>query len=184
MPCEGDGDVADDVAEGGGGEHRAALAPLRRGLVGALHQLFDARALERGDLDDGHAQLLFERLGVKLVAVLLHDVRHVQRDGDGNVHLQELRRQVQVALEVGRVDDVDDAVGLFIQNIVAGDDLFGRVRREGVDAGQVDDGDLLGQALVDALALVYGDARPVADVRRAARKGVEQRRFAAVGVAR
>ena len=172
------------MIEGGGAQHRAALARIARRFIGALHQLLYALAAQGGDLHHRHAERLLQLFRVQPVAVLFDGVHHVQGDDDGDVYLHDLRREIEVAFEVGRVDDVDDAVRLFVDDVVAGDDLFRRIGREGIDAGQVYDLDLFGQLFIDALPLVDGDARPVADVRRAARKGVEQRRLAAVRVAR
>ena len=184
LAAQCDGHVADDVGEAGALEHRFARTHFACGAVRPLHHLLYAFLFERGNFDDGDADCRFQLLRVKLVAALFYHIHHVEGDDDGNVDFHQLGGQVQVALEVGRVDDVDDAVRLFIDDEVAGDDLLGGVRREGIDAGQIDDGNGNGQFFIYALPFIDGDTRPVADVRRAARKGVEQRGFTAVRVAR
>ena len=162
--------------------HRVALA-LARGIC-LVHKLLDPLAFQGGDLHHRDGELVFERLRAHLVARLFHRVHHVERHHHGHLDLHELRGEIKIALKVGRVHDVDDEVRLFVQDVVARDDLFGSVRREGVDAGKVEDLDGFGALFVDALLLVHRDARPVAHVCRGARKSVEERRFAAVRVAR
>lgn len=68
---------------------------------------------------------------------LIHHVHHVQRHHHGQADFNELGGQIQVALEVGGVHDVEDGVGFFIDEIIAGNDFLKRVRRERVDAGKV-----------------------------------------------
>ena len=72
---------------------------------------------------------------------------------------------------------------MLVDQIVPGDDLFQRIGRKGVDAGQVGHADVLLAADLSFL-LFHGDAGPVADVLLGAGQRVEQGRFAAVRVAR
>ena len=95
-----------------------------------------------------------------------------------------LGREIEGAFEGGRGHNIDDAGGLLFENEVPRDDLFGRIGRERVDPGQIDDLNGLGALLVCTDLLIHRDARPVADVRRGAREEVEQRGLPAVGVAR
>ena len=184
LPFERDGNVLDKVRDGRILEHRL---PLSRGL-GRLdrpvHQLLDTRAAQRRNGDDGDTDLAFERGGVDLVARLLHRVHHVEGDDHGNVDLHELRGEIEIALQIGRVDDVDDAVGALIQYVIARDDFLGRVGRERVDAGKVDDERGFRTLLIGTLPLFHRDTRPVAHICRGTRQKVEERRLAAVGIAR
>ena len=181
---QGDANVVDDVGERTFCQHGGALPLLRGGRIGALHQLPDALVFERGDLYHGDAKRALQFFRIDLVAVLFYRVDHIERDDNGDVDLQELRRQIQVALQIGRIDDVDDAVGLFVDDKVARNDLFRRIRRERIDAGEVYDVDRRVELFISSLALVDGDARPVAHVRGTAGEGVEQGGLAAVRVAR
>ena len=47
--------------------------------------------------------------------------------------------QVEVALKVACVDDVDDHVGCVLHHLLSHIQLFGRVGRERIGAGQVDE---------------------------------------------
>ena len=79
----------------------------------------------------------------------------------GDAQLDELSGQVQVALDVGTINDVQDGIGLLLDQVSTGDDFFQSVRRQGVDTGQVLDDDIL-LALQLAFLLFDGNAGPVA----------------------
>ena len=152
------------------------------GLLRGLDKLLGALALDSGGLNDRNAQLLGELLDVDDVAALPDNIHHVERDNDRQTHFDQLRGQVEVALDVGRIDEVHDGVRLLVYEIVARYDLFQRVRRERVDTRQVSDADfLIGLEL--ALFLLDRNARPVANVLRCTGQIVEHGRLAAVRVA-
>ena len=166
---------------------RAEVRHLRQRLAARngqrlIHELRHALPLRRRDRHDGDAQRLAHLLHVDGAAVGVHLVHHVQRQHHRHAQLEQLQRQVQVALDVRGVHDVDDAVRLLVDDKIARDDLLLRIRTQGVDARQVDDGAAL---LVAHLAhlLVDGHARKVAHVLVGTGEGVEQRRLAAVLVA-
>ena len=156
--------------------------PLLARLDGGLHHVFHTAAFERGGLHDRAAQALREGVHVDLVAVFLHEVHHVEGHDRGDAQIDDLGGEVQVALEVRRVHQVDDRVGLAAHEVVAGDDLLGGVGRERVHAGQVGDDHLLIGA-VAALLLLNGHAGPVSHILVRAGQIVEHGRLAAIGVA-
>jgi len=148
---------------------------------GSLGSCLGALALQGADLDRLAAQLGAQLLQVDLVAVLAHQVDHVHSHDHRDAQLDQLGGQVQVALDVGAVDDVQDGVGLLLDQISTGDNFLQRVRRQRVDTGQVLDDDIL-VALQLAFLLFHGHAGPVADVLVGAGQVVEQGRFTAVRV--
>ena len=125
----------DDVRDG---VHRAvylALAQIQspralllvRHLDGALHELVAALVFCRRDGHDGQAEVLAQLLHIDGVAIGTHLVHHVQRNDHRHAHLHQLQRKVQVALDVGRVYDVDYRLGLVYEQKVARHHLLGRV---------------------------------------------------------
>ena len=155
-------DMGDRVLHRAGeGVHRDGPGVLC-GADGGLGGVHDARALQSGDLNDLAAELTLELFDIDAVAVLLDEVHHVQRDDHGDAELGELGGQVQVALEVRGVDDVQNRVRTLGDQIVTGDDLLQRVGGERVDARQVGDGHAV-VSLELAFLLLDGDAGPVAD---------------------
>ena len=71
---------------------------------------------ERADLA---AERLAQCVGVDLVAVLIYDVHHVDRSHYRNAKLYELCGQVEVTLEVGTVDDVQNYIGALAYEVVS-----------------------------------------------------------------
>ena len=156
--------------------------PAARNGQRLVYQLGHALPFRRRDRHDGDAQRLAHLLHIDGAAVGVHLVHHVQRQHHRYAQLEQLQRQVQVALDIRGIHDVDDAVRLLMDDKIARDDLLLRIRTQGVNARQVDDGAAL---LVAHLAhlLIDGHAREVAHVLVGPGEGVEQRRLAAVLVA-
>ena len=84
-----------------------------------LGRLLDARAVQCGDLHCLTAEVLLDLVEADLVAVLLHDVHHVDRHHDRNTELLQLCGEVQVTLEVGTIHDVQDRIRLRVDEIVS-----------------------------------------------------------------
>ena len=166
------------------GEHMRQLAHLvglgsGGGLFGCFHT---ALALQGADLHHLAAQLGGQLLHVDLVAVLADQVHHVHGHHNGQAQLQQLGGQVQVALDVGAVHDVQDGVGLLLHQIAAGHNLFQGVGAQAVNAGQVLNDHVL-VALQLAFLLFNGNAGPVANVLVGTGQIIEQGGLAAVRVA-
>ena len=146
------------------------------------HQLVDALVPRGGYRDDGDPQQGLHLVDVDGAAVPADLVHHVQRNHHGDVHFQELYRQVQVPLNVRRIHNVDDGAGFFVQNEVSGDDLLTAVGRHGIDARQVRD-QSIGMSFDNAVLAVHRHARKIPNVLVCPRELVEQRGLAGVLVA-
>ena len=158
-----------------------ALAEPRH-VQGMIHQLADTLVAGSANGDNRHAQQALEQVDVHGAAVGRHLVHHVERNDHGAIELHKLQRQVQIALDVGGVDDVDDGVGGFVQDESTADDLFARVRRQRIDARQVGNA-RLGMVTDSTVLAVDRHAGKVTDVLVGARQLVEQRGLTAVLVA-
>ena len=159
------------------GQHLSA-----RGGDGLVGQLAHAFAPGGGDGDDGNAERRAHFLHVDRAAVGAHLVHHVERQHHRYAQLKELEREVEIALNVGRVHDVDDAVRLFVQNEIARDDLLLRVGAQRVNARKIHNRAAFFIADL-AYFLVDRHAREIAHVLIGAGEGIEECRFAAVLVA-
>ena len=136
-------DVRQNVLDGGIELVLRHLALGSSRLLNLLEQLLDALVLKGRDHHDRAAELLGELVGVDLVTVLLDQVGHVEGNDHGQAGLDDLKRQVQVTLEVGGIDHLNDDIGLAAHKVVARALLLGAVGGKRVDAGEVRDGNVL-----------------------------------------
>ena len=136
-------DVVQNVLDGGIELVLRHLALGSSGLLNLLEKLLDTLVLKGRDHHDRAAELLGELVRVDLIAVLLDQVGHVEGDDYGQAGLDNLKRQVQVALEVGGIDNLDDHIGLAAHEIIARALLLGAVGGKRVDTREVRDGNVL-----------------------------------------
>ena len=148
-----------------------------------IHQLGHALALGGGDGHHRDTQALRQLLHVDGAAVGAHLVHHVQRQHHGHPQLQQLQRQIQVALDIGGIHDVDDAVRLLVENVIPGDEFLLRVGAQGVNARQIHHRAILMTAHLAGF-LIHRHTGEIAHVLVGAGQGVEQRGLAAVLIAR
>ena len=176
-------DVVQNVLDGGVELVLRHLALGSSRLLDLLKELGDALILKGRDHHDRAAELLGKLVRVDLVAVLLDQICHVEGNDHGQAGLDNLKRQVQVTLEVGGIDNLDDHIGLAAHEVVARALLLGAVGGKRVDAGEVRNRDAL---VTQELGFLFlnRDAGPVANVAVGAGNQVEKRGLAAVGVTR
>ncbi len=136
-------DMRQNVLDGGVELVLRHLALGSSGLLDLLEELLDALVLKSRDHHDRAAELLGELVRVDLIAVLLDQVGHVEGNDHGQAGLDNLKRQVQVTLEVGGIDDLDDNIGLAAHEVIARALLLGAVGGKRVDAREVRDGNVL-----------------------------------------
>ena len=86
------------------------MASARAAGLGSngLAKGFQALALTGHHGDDRHAQRLRQSIGIDVVTSISGDVHHVERQQGGVTQFDDLGREVEVALEVGRVDHHHD----------------------------------------------------------------------------
>ena len=72
-------------------------------------KLGDAALADGDGLDHRHAELCFEPLRIELEAVALGEIDHVERDDRRQPELDQLQREAEMIVEVGRVDDDEQA---------------------------------------------------------------------------
>ena len=130
-----------------------------------------------------HTEERAQRLQVDMIAAALELVEHVQGSHQRDVHVDQLRGEVKVALEVGGVDDVDDHVGHFLREMLPDIEFLGRIARQRVGAGQVDKVEVVAEERGAGFGGIDGHARIVAHAGMGTAGIVEERRLAAVGVA-
>ena len=136
-------DVVQNVLDGGIELVLRHLALRSSGLLDLLKEFLDALVLKSRDHHDRATELLGKLVRVDLIAVLLDQVGHVEGNDHGQAGLDNLKRQVQVTLEVGGIDDLNDNIGLAAHEVIARALLLGAVGGKRVDAREVRDGNVL-----------------------------------------
>ena len=153
--------------------------PFLRNAQRLDNKLLHAVAGRGADRYNRNAEPLRQRGNVDRAAVSGQLVHHVQRQHHRQAKGQQLQREVEVALQVCGVDNVDNSVRLGLQNEIPRDNLLRGVGAQGVNSRQINH---CGVLLLPNLPgfLVNGDAGKIADVLVGAGELVKQRRFAAV----
>lgn len=147
-----------------------------------LDELVDALVVCGRDGHDGNAELCLEHVDVDAAAVCHDLIHHVEGDDERHVEFHELQAQIEVALDVRTVDDVDDGVGLLVKHELPRDDFLARVGRQRVDARKVGHR-RFGMVAYSAVLAVDRHARKVPNVLVRPGQCVEERRLARVLVA-
>ena len=184
------GVVFDDMGDGVDGTVYFSLTEVQ--LLGRLlfldrldddvQQVRDAFSLGSRDRNNRNAQRIGQLFDMDAVAAGTDLIHHVESQNHRDVQLHQLQSQIEVALQIGGVHNVDDGVRMLLHQKVTGDDLLRGVRRERVDARQIHQHSIL--VVLDRTFLFFNrDAREVADVLIAAGQRIEQRCFAAVLIA-
>ena len=147
-----------------------------------VHEFLDAFAVDGRNRDHGNAQQRFQLVDVDGSAVAPDLVHHIEGDDHGDVHFQQLHGQIEVALNIGRVHDVDDGAGLLLQDKIPGDQLLAAVGRHGINARQVRD-QRIGAVADRPVLAADGHAGKVAHVLVGSGQLVEERCLATVLIA-
>ena len=120
--------------------YRARLSPVVEELLhsrellvachmhGMVNELVHALVVDGGYGDHRDAQHGLHEIGTHVAAVALHLVHHVEGKHHGDAQLQELRREVEVAVDVGGIHDVYDAAGPLVEDEATAHDLLRAVR--------------------------------------------------------
>ena len=129
-------------------------------------QRFDPPSASRYQRNDRATETGGEGVDIDPHLLLFGDIQHVQRDDAGDPQLEQLQRQIEVALEVGGIDHVNQHVGVAAQDVVAGNLLVQRGLRgdggQGVGSREVDQRDLVVSGGENPLFTLNGHPSPVA----------------------
>ena len=72
----------------------------------------------------GNAERGLELIDAHRAAIGAKLVHHVQRKHHGNIELHELQRKIEVSLDIGRVNDVDNGCGRIVDKKIARNDFL------------------------------------------------------------
>ena len=162
------------------GDHGGALLCY---LDGSLSRFLDAGTLQCGDLHYLAAQLLGKLLCIDLVPVLPDYVHHIDGCHHRDAQLYQLGGQIQVPLQVGAVDDVQNRIRPLLDQIIPGNHFLQGVGGQGVNTRQVCDGHIA-VALQLTLFLFNRYAGPVTHKLVGSGQRIKQGGFACVRISR
>ena len=151
-------------------------------LYDLVEELFHAHSRGERCGHHGHSEQFGQAVVVDVVATFFGLVKHVEGHYHAYVHVYELCGEVEVALQVAGVYDVDDDVWGLLDDLFAHVEFFWRVGAEAICAGKVYQIELVALEVGLPFLGVNGHARVVADAFVGARCKVEERCFAAIGV--
>ncbi len=161
--------------------HRGFL--VFRNMYGMVDKLRNAFVLGCRDGHHGQAEDLLHLVDEDAAPVVAYFIHHVECQYHRYAQFHELHGEVEVALDVVGIHNVDDAFGLLLHDELTRDNLLRGVRRQGIDARQVGDRGV-GMSFDGAVLAVDGDAREVAYMLVGPRQLVEKGGFAAVLLSR
>ena len=152
-------------------------------LYHGVEKFGDAAAVAADRRADRDAEKIPQLPEVHLVALRLEFVVHIERHHRAQVHIDDLRREIEVSLDIRSVHDVDDNVRGLLYEVFTDIQLLGAVGREGIRPGEIHENELVAAIIKTALLGVHRHTAVVADVLMCAGGDVEQGCLAAVGVA-
>ena len=120
----------------------------------------DAGSLQRGNLHNLAAQFLFQFIDMDLITGFFNQIHHIDSHDHRNAKLHDLCGQIQVTLDIGTVNDIDDSIGSFMDQIVSGYYFLKCIGRKGINSGKVCDDDIF-MAFQFTFFFLYRYAGPV-----------------------
>ena len=105
------------------------------GVHGNTGGLLNPISPQCGNFHNRTSQFPGKFLRVNGIAILAYHVHHVNGNDNGDSQFRQLGGQIQIALQIGSVNDVQNAVGTFINQVIPRHDFLKGVRRKRVNAG-------------------------------------------------
>ena len=144
---------------------KCVLAWLGHTFVGVdygLQQLFHSptRLEHRGH--QWNAKETAQYVAIEFVATRLKLVKHIQRTHYLQVHIHQLRREVQVAFDVAGIHYIDDDIRSVFNELLAHIEFFRTICRERVGARQVNKIETIATVFSMSLLGIYRDTRIIA----------------------
>ncbi len=149
-----------------------------------VHQFFHALALASDNRDHRDAHQLAELLAVDMLPLLFDIIHHIDSNHHRPPQFHQLNGEIEVALDVGAVDDIDDDIRIVVHDIIPRADLLHRIGGKRIDSRQVHHCQLHAVVNRPALFFLHGDARPVSDILVRPGELVKQRGLTTVGITR
>ena len=84
-----------------------------------------------------NTQKLTQQIRIKLVLLLKQIIVHIQCQHNGDIHIDELRSEVKISLQVVGIHNIHNHIGFLIENVFPHVTLLTGVIRKGVGSRQI-----------------------------------------------
>ena len=108
-------------------------------LFGSFHA---ALSLECRDFHHFTSQFFTHFLHIDGIPVLFDEIHHIDRHHHRKADFDELGRKVKVSFQVRAIDDIQDGIGLFIDQVIPGHLFFQCIGGKGINPRKVLDDDI------------------------------------------
>ena len=152
-------------------------------LDNGVKQFFYALSGTADSGNDRNTDHIPQSLIIKHCAGIPQFIVHIQGNDHRVVHVDQFCRQVEVALQVGGVHDIDNHIRIVVFQIGPDIPFLGGIGRKGVGSRQVYDIERIASMHERSRLGIDGDSRIIAYVFFGAGSHIEQRGFSAIGIA-
>ncbi len=147
-----------------------------------MEQLFDTLPATADRRQHRNSEQLAELYIIQHVSTGFQLIVHVQRNHHAHVHVNQLGGEIEITFQIGRIHHIDDDIRRFIDDVPTNIDFFGRVGREGIGSGKVDNTEMVTLEVKITLLCIYRNATVIAHMLVRAGSDIEKRSFTAVGI--
>ena len=122
----------------------AEVQPLRNEFLlccfqGNMNQIVNAPIFAGGNRNYRNGENVGNGVQINIDIVLADFVHHVESQDHGDFQLHQLKGQVEISLQIGGIQDVDQYIGMLMQENIPGRDVVQCIGRKRVGAWEFDD---------------------------------------------
>ena len=132
--------------------------------------------------NDGNPQPLRQFRDIDRDPSARRRIHHVECDDDGDAQFEQLNGEIEIAIEIGGVDDIDHDPGPVVDEEIPRHKFLEGISREGIRSGQIHQPEPATVENVQPFLLFHRYARIVPYVLVRAGDAVEKSRLPAVGI--
>ena len=129
-----------------------------------------------------YAKQLRQFIQIDVVTSFLSLIKHVESNHHTHMHINQLRSQIEVPLQVGGVYHINDNIRSMLDQLLPNIQFLRRVSRQGISAWQVDQVELIPFILSMPLLSIHGHSGIVTHSFMGTTSEIEQGRLATVRI--
>ena len=115
--------------------HRPFL--ILRNMKCMFHEFLYALVFGCRNRNDRYPEQFLHQIDIDRSMVTGYFIHHIQCDYHRNIHLQKLHRQVQIALDVGCIDNIDHRFRLIFKYKIPRNDLLTAIWRHRINTRKI-----------------------------------------------